>query len=192
MLAGNTADARVRLPVVDRLCECFPIGRVGVVADRGMISPATIAVLEARKLDYILGARARSSAVIRCLGLADEQPLTPLLGERARDETQLFVTEVTLGAAHYILCRNAAEAERDRGERQAIVAGLTKQRARGDKALVGNSAYRRYLRRTPSGNGKPGPAFEIDPGKLADEACYDGLFVLRTNARITPLQPVLR
>jgi hypothetical protein len=48
------------------------------------------------------------------------------------------------------------------------------------------------LRRTPSANGKPGPAFEIDPGKLADEARYDGLFVLRTNARITPLQAVLR
>src|SRR5215212_10090519 len=35
-------------------------------------------------------------------------------------------------------------------------------------------------------------AFEIDPGKLAEEARYDGLFVLRTNARITPLQAVLR
>ena len=35
-------------------------------------------------------------------------------------------------------------------------------------------------------------AFEIDPGKLAEEARYDGLFVLRTNARITPLQAVRR
>src|SRR5215213_3372423 len=39
---------------------------------------------------------------------------------------------------------------------------------------------------------KAGPAFEIDPGKLADEARYDGLFVLRTNARITRPQAVLR
>jgi hypothetical protein len=35
-------------------------------------------------------------------------------------------------------------------------------------------------------------AFEIDIGKVAEEARYDGLFVLRTNARITPLQAVLR
>ena len=118
--------------------------------------------------------------------------MTPLLVERARGETQLFVKEVKVGAARYILCRNEAEAERERHERQAIVAGLTKQLARGDKALIGNSAYRRYLRRTPSRDGKPGPAFEIDPGKLADEARYDGLFVLRTNARVTPLQAVLR
>jgi hypothetical protein len=192
MLPGNTADATVLLPVVDRLRERFHIGRVCVVADRGMISAATIAALEERKLEYILGARERSSAVVRRLVLDDEAPLTPLLVERVRGETQLFVKEVKVGAARYVLCRNEAEAERERNERQAIIAGLAKQLARGDKALIGNSAYRRYLRRTPSASGKPGPAFEIDPGKLAEEARYDGLFVLRTNARITPLQVVLR
>ena len=51
---------------------------------------------------------------------------------------------------------------------------------------------RRYLRRTPSATGKPGLAFEIDPGKLAEEARYDGLFVLSTNAQVTPLQALLR
>ena len=192
MLPGNTADAIVLLPVVDRLRERFHIGRVCVVADRGMISAATITALEERKLEYILGARERSTAVVRRLVLEDEQPLTPLLVDRARGETQLFVKEVKLGAARYILCRNEAEAERERNERQAIVAGLSKQLARGDKALIGNSAYRRYLRRTPSGDGKPGPAFEIDPGKLAEEARFDGVFVLRINARVTPLQAVLR
>ena len=197
MLPGNTADVTVLLPVVDRLRERFHIGRVCVVGpreggDRGMISAATIAALEERKLEYILGARERSSAVIRRLVLEDERPLTPLLVERARGETQLFVKEVKLGTARYILCRNEAEAERDRSERQAIIEGLAKQLARGDKSLIGNSAYRRYLRRTRTGTGKPGPAFEIDPGKLADEARYDGVFVLRTNARVTPLQAVLR
>ena len=190
MLPGNTADAIVLLPVIDRLRERFHIGRVCVVADRGMISAATITALEERKLEYILGARERSTAVVRRLVLEDEQPLTPLLVDRARGETQLFVKEVKLGAARYILCRNEAEADRERNERQAIVAGLSRQLARGDKALIGNSAYRRYLRRTPSGDGKPGPAFEIDPGKLA--ARFDGVFVLRTNARVTPLQAVLR
>jgi transposase len=42
MLPGNTADAIVLLPVIDRLRERFHIGRVCVVADRGMISAATI------------------------------------------------------------------------------------------------------------------------------------------------------
>jgi hypothetical protein len=51
-----------------------------------------------------------------------------------RGGTQLFVKEVNIGAARYILCRNEAAAQRERSDRQAIVAGITKQLARGDKA----------------------------------------------------------
>ena len=61
MLAGNTADMTVLLPVVDRLRDRFGIGRVCVVADRGMIPSATVAALEERGLDDILGARERGA-----------------------------------------------------------------------------------------------------------------------------------
>ena len=57
MWPGNTADVTALLPVIDRLRARFGIGRVCVVADRGMISAETIAGLEARRLEYILGAR---------------------------------------------------------------------------------------------------------------------------------------
>ena len=43
MLSGNTAGTMVLLPMVDRLRSRFCIGRVCVVADRGMISAATLA-----------------------------------------------------------------------------------------------------------------------------------------------------
>jgi transposase len=192
MLPGNTADVTVLLPVVDRLRERFTVGRICLVADRGMIAKATIAALEERGLEYILGARERTDSLVRHLVLADNRPFTPLLIERARGETQLFVKEVTVAGARYIVCRNEAEAEKDRADRQAIIGGLEKQLRKGDKALIGNSAYRRYLRRVRTTDGGSGSAFEIDSGKLADEARYDGIFVLRTNARITPLQAVLR
>ena len=192
MLPGNTADVTVLLPIVDRLRDRFAVGRVCVVADRGMISTATIRALEDRRLEYILGARERSSAVIRETVLNDAAPFTPLLIERARGETQLFVKEVKVDGVRYVVCRNEAEAEKDRSDRQAIVEGLEKQLRKGDKALIGNSAYRRYLRRVRNEDGPGGPAFEIDAGKLAEEARYDGIFVLRTNARVTPLQAVLR
>ena len=187
MLPGNTADTTVLLPIVDRLRSRFGIGRVCVVADRGMISAATVAALEERGLDYILGARERRTKVVREVVLRDERPFVPLLIERARGETQLFVKEVEVDGARYVVCRNEAEAEKDRADRQAVVEGLQKRLASGEKALIGNSAYRRYLRRTGAGK-----AFEIDAGKLADEARFDGIFVLRTNARMTPLNAVLR
>jgi hypothetical protein len=67
-------DVTSLLPVVDRLRERFSIGRVCVVADRGMISAATIAGLEQRKLEYILGARERSGAVVRKIVLENDDP----------------------------------------------------------------------------------------------------------------------
>jgi hypothetical protein len=198
IMPGNTADVRILIPTIDRLRHRFAIGRVCIVADRGMISAATLEGLEERGLEYILGARERSDRLVREVVLADEGPFTPLLVERANGaETQLFAKEVRHAGRRYIVCRNEAEAEKDRADRQAIIAGLEQQLQRGDKALIGNSAYRRYLRRVAlpdgkGGKGKPGPAFEIDAGKLAEEARYDGIFVLRTNARITPLQAMLR
>jgi hypothetical protein len=190
---GNTADVSVLLPVVDRLRHRFAIGRVCVVADRGMISAATLEGLEQRGLEYILGARERTDRLVRDVVLADERAFVPLLVERANGaETQLFAKEVRLEGRRYIVCRNEAEAEKDRAGRQAVIAGLEQQLRKGDKALIGNSAYRRYLRRARSADGDTGPAFEIDPGKLAEEAKYDGIFVLRTNARVTPLQAMMR
>ncbi len=60
---------------------------------------------------------------------------------------------------------------------------------KGDKALIGNSAYRRYLRKVGA---KDKQSFEIGAGKLAEEARFDGIFVLRTNAKVMPRQAVLR
>jgi hypothetical protein len=190
MWPGNTADVTTLLPVIDRLRSRFHIGRVCVVADRGMISADTIAGLEERKLEYILGARERTDAIARQIVLTNDDPFVPLFIEREAGETQLFVKQVKVEGRRYIVCRNEAEAEKDRADREAILAGLTRQLEKGDKALIGNSAYRRYLRKSAATKNQP--AFEIDPGKLAEEARFDGVFVLRTNAHVTPLQAVLR
>jgi hypothetical protein len=56
---GNTANVITLLPVLERLR--FGVAHICVVADRGRISAATIAALEAQGIDYILGVRERSS-----------------------------------------------------------------------------------------------------------------------------------
>jgi len=188
MWPGNTADVSVLVPMIDRLRTRFGIGQVCVVADRGMISTSTIAALEERRLEYVLGVRERTDTLVRQVVLEDSRPFTPLCVERAGGkDTQLWVKEVTTAGRRYIVCRNEAEATKDAADRRAIVTALQRQLKRGDKALIGNSAYRRYLR--PATGRR---AFEIDPGRLADEARFDGILVLRSNARISPLQAVLR
>ena len=186
MWPGDTADVSVLIPVVDRLRARFSIGRVRIVANRGMISQETIVALEARGLDYILGTRECTDKRVRGIVLADQRPFTPLTMTRTGGkESDLAAKEVTVASVRYIVCRNEAEATKDAADRAAIVAALEKQLKRGDKALIGNSAYRRFLTTT-------GQRFAIDPAKIGAETRYDGIYVLRTNARITPLQAMLR
>ena len=135
MWPGNTADVTTLLPVIDRLRQRFGIGRVCVVADRGMISAEAIAGLEARQLEYILGARERSDALVKKIIMENDDPFVPLLIERQTDETQLFIKQVMLEGKRYIVCRNEAEAENDRKDRERIVAALDTQLKKGDKTL---------------------------------------------------------
>lgn len=185
MWPGNTADVTVLLPMVERLRKRFAIAHVCVVADRGMISKETIAALEERGLDYILGARERSDPLVRKVVLADETPFVPLVVPRGGKETQLEAKVVMVSGRRHIVCRNEAEAEKDAQDRAAVLEGLERQLARGDKALVGNAAYRRFLKTA-------GPHFAIDHAKAEAEARFDGITVLRTNSTLGPLQAMLR
>jgi hypothetical protein len=184
---GNTADVTTLLPVVDRLRARFAVGRICIVADRGMISAETIAALEQRKLEYVLGVRERSSAEVRSTVIEDRTPFVPLVVPRASGLlTELEAKQVKIGDRRYIVCRNLAEVRRDAEQRSAILEGLRAKLAGGDKALVGNSGFRRYLK-TVSGE-----HFAIDEVRVAEDARFDGLYVLRTNSKITPLQVMLR
>jgi transposase len=184
MSPGNATDVKSLLPVTTRLRNRFGIHRMCVVADRGMISAETISELEALGIDYILGARERSTAEVREIVLAGRPPMVPLTIPRARShETDIEVAEVIRNdfgpgtkPRRYVICYNAAQARRDATMREEIVAGLRTKLKAGDKALVGNDGYRRYLA-TPS-NGH----FEIDAARIAEDACFDGLHVLRTNS----------
>lgn len=183
---GNTADVTRLMPVVQRLRERFGIVRVCVVADRGMISAATIAALEKAGIEYILGVRERSSKQVRDEVIEDDGVAVPLLIPRQRSETQLAIKEVTLNGRRYVLCRNEEEAKKDAERRAILLAGLERKLAHGDKALVSNKGYRRFVKTFASGN------FSIDYDKAEADAKFDGLFVLRTNTKLSALQVVLR
>ncbi|HEU4539990.1 MAG TPA: IS1634 family transposase [Jiangellaceae bacterium] len=186
MWPGNVADVATLIPVIDRLRQRFAIGRICVVADRGLISAETIAALEARKLLYLLGTRERTDKVVREVVLADTAPCVPLTITKRGHEIDYEAKAVTVGGQRYILCRNHQEAERDAAARVAILASLERQLAKGDKALVGNTGFRRFLKTEGHGH------FAIDPTKAEKDAKFDGVFVLRTNTDLDPLAAMLR
>jgi len=185
MWPGNTADVTTLIPVIDRLRARFTIARVCVVADRGLISADTLAELEARRLLYILGVRERSDKLVRELVLNDAGPLLPLMMSKRGKQVDYEAKAVLLAGRRYIVCRNHQEAEKDAADRAAIVAALERQLAKGDKALVGNTGFRRYLKTISDEH------FAIDPDKVEEEKKFDGIFVLRTNTDLNPLEAML-
>jgi transposase len=176
---GNTADVKTLLPVAARLQTRFGVRRICLVADRGMISAPTIAALEAGALDcdYILGARMRSNKEVRDVVLADRSAYREIHPERqrAKDPSPLKVKEVWVQKRRYVVCLNEEQRRKDAADRQAIVAHLRQQLQQGDKALVGNEGYRKYLHLDG------GRHFVVDEAKVKEEARYDGQWVLRTN-----------
>jgi hypothetical protein len=176
---GNTTDVKTLLPIVERLQHRFGITALCIVADRGMISKATIRHLQSRQgpVHFILGARLRLVKEIREQVLTDPAPFTVVYGPRQQrcDLAPLQVKEVRVAERRYIVCHNDEQARKDLADRQAIVAALEDKLPRGAKALVGNKGYRKYVR-TVTGGG-----WEIDQTKVADEARFDGKWVLQTD-----------
>jgi len=105
--------------------------RVCWVADRGMISQDTIQGLEARKLEYILGARLRRQREVSNAVLARS-------GRYHEVANNLWVKEVRVNDRRYIVCLNPDEAAKDAADREVIVKALEDELRQGARQLVGN------------------------------------------------------
>lgn len=192
MWPGNTTDVKSLVPVVDRLRDQFGVQNVCIVADRGMISKETIREIEKRRWSYILGVRMRALKEARreVLGRGGRYEEVYPKSQIKKDPSPLKVKEVWLrdekkGDRRYIVCLNEDQAEKDRRDRQAIVAALGDALGRGDKSLIGNKGFRRYVRAS-------GKRFAIDEEKVQAEARFDGKWVLRTNMDLSARQTALK
>ena len=144
-----------------------------------MISKETIEELEKeeRGWEYILGARMRYAERGQGRGPGPGRSLSGRASPAhyQRRPAPLKVKEVRVEGRRYIVCLNDDEARKDAADREAIVASLREKLRTGEKSLVGNKGYRRYLNSTGADH------FQVDEAKIEEEARYDGKWVLRTN-----------
>jgi hypothetical protein len=171
ILPGNTADVKAFEHAIGKLRERFQIGRVSVVADRAMLSKKTVKLLTEHAegpFDYIMGCRLRGNKEVK-------EKVLRRAGRYQKVAENLKVKDVLIDGRRYIVCRNEEEARKDAAAREQIVAQLREKLGKGQvKNLVGNSGYRRFLKR---GTG----AWRLDEQAIEEDARFDGVFVLRTN-----------
>jgi transposase len=187
MWPGNTADVTSTIPVVTRLKQRFGANRFCIVADRGMISKATMATLEEEHISYILGVRMRRVKEVATEVLHNDDPFAEVYpeGTHSKDPAPLKVKEVVVNGTRYIVCRNERQARRDAADRDAIVAALKEKLKKAPATLISNKGYRSFLTMANE-------SVTLDEEKIKADALYDGIWVLTTNTKLTAREVALK
>jgi transposase len=190
---GNTADIRAFRVALDDLRRRFPIRRVVIVADRGVVSEEIMADLEkdkpddnkagvlgraGTKIDYILGMRPRKNKEVGDMVLSRA-------GRYHKVAHNLEAKEVWVNGHRYVVCHNAEAEERDRKRREEII-----ERAREDLSQKGAKAFimPRGLRRFVE---LKGGELLLREAMIREQARYDGKWVLRTNTALPTAEVAL-
>ena len=109
-----------------------------MVADRGMVSQATLEALEKSDppVRYIVGVRMRRQKEVYISVFHSRARWFESVPERSntKDPAPLKVKEVWVKERRYIVCLNVEERRKDAHDREAIVAYLKEQIRSGDKA----------------------------------------------------------
>jgi hypothetical protein len=169
---GNTADVKTVVPIIESLKKRFRIRKVVLVCDRGMVSAANLQHIEQAGYEYIVGMKMRRLLEVR------EQVLRRA-GRYREVQHNLHVKEVWVGDRRYVICFNPERAEKDRQDREALLAKLrSKLGAAGVKGLLNNRGYRRFLKVSPG-------AAQIDEDAVREDERYDGKYVLRTTTQLS-------
>lgn len=175
ILPGSTADIPAFVAMLTRLRERFRLGRVIVVADRGMVSVQTLELLDghaAAPFDFIVGCKLRKQKEI-------SEEVLARAGRYRTVADNLEVKEVVVAGRRYIVCRNPVEAKKDAAARARIVAKLEAALAHGPKTVLGNRGFARFVRVQKG-------AVTLDRAAIERDARLDGKFVLRTNTALDP------
>lgn len=184
---GNVTDVKTLVPIIERLRSRFGISRICIVADRGMMSKDTIELLEKGDLGYILGVRMRNQKEVKEEVINDLRSFEEVFPVRnkAKDPSPLKVKEVYVESRRYIVCYNEEQAHRDVHTRQTIIEAL-KEKLKGNAgSLVGNKGYRKYLKIDKE-------SFGINQTKIEEDARYDGMWILRTNTKLSTKEVALK
>jgi len=179
---GNTADMSVVEEVKKDLMG-WKLGRVITVLDRGFSSEENLKILQRGGGHYIVGEKMRN-------GKESVEEALNRPGRFKAVKDNLEVKEIIVGDGEkrirYILVRNPKEAEKDKAQREKILAKIKEElEAIGDlkgephtKAvcnLIAHKTYGRYLK-----TDKKGQPY-IDKAKVKAEEKLDGKYLIRTS-----------
>lgn len=198
---GNKSEKPAFKEIIDKIKRKFAIGKVILVADRGMVSEENIRFLEASGYEYILGVKMRQQSRVRKnLLLADEgfeqldnsglkvKVLTELelmSRELLRKEQRLPTEEekkkfgeTAASKRRWVACLNEAVA-RDDAAKRAFFREIIEHKIEfaTAKEWIVKNGYKKYVK-------IEGMQISLNEERLLEDELYDGKWVLVTNSTL--------
>ena len=175
---GNTADINAFRMALADLRQRFPIRRVVIIADRGVVSDGLIGELEQmneeepdKRIEYILGMRLRKNKEV-------SEVVLSRAGRFHKVDDNLEVKKVLVDGRRYVVCHNSEAEERDRGRREAIIEHAREELSKkGAQAFIMPRGLRRFVE-------LKGGELALREAVIRRGARYDGRWVVRTNTNL--------
>jgi Transposase DDE domain len=179
---GNASDQIIIRKVRDDL-RGWNLSRVIWVLDRGFTSERNRRYLQRGGGHYIVGEKLRSDSKEATAALARQGRYHTVVGNLRVKQVRI---DDGVNRDRFVICHNPERAQRDQTVREQILDRVQQEIHHADGlplserselygALATKPAYKRFLRRTPTGK------LRIDRAAVAREAKLDGKFLLRTS-----------
>ena len=201
---GSTGEVKTLLACVNNWKQRLDIGRIVLVADRGMMSEDNLKALETEGFEYIVGAKLRQLPKAQKEAVLNLTAYTP----STFGEEPIRLAEFSFHPSRrLIVSHSEARARKDQSDRDRMIIKVKKRltgklrkdadasketpqqvEAKPSKAVkqfVGNHGYARFLKL----EGTTTVTFNDD--KIAQEAQWDGLHGLITNSKTLNANEVL-
>ena len=197
---GNKSDKPAFKEVIEKIKKKYSIGKVIMVADRGMVSEDNIKYLEENGYEYILGVKMRQMSKIRKEILLSDEGFEDIgkrlkgkeiremelwerekkqRGEEVKEEEKEVYSESLKSKRRWVVCYNEEIASIEK-EKREYFQKIIENKIEFDTAkewLIKNG-YRKYVRIEDM-------KISLDEDKLMEEEIYDGKWVLITNSSLS-------
>jgi transposase len=193
--AGNMAETKTLIPVLDALRSRFSIKNTIVVCDRGMASQTNIQALQNAGFHFVIATKLRS--ISKETKINDLSTYTPLPHQQnLLDEEKVLVR--TMEHPQYkdttlIATYSPLRARKDAEDRQRTLENLFKKLGHNSqessvKHVISNSAYKKYI------SVKEGSTISLNENAIHEDASWDGYhgIAVSNNAQLSVEEALVR
>lgn len=173
LFPGNTCEGKTLLPMIENLQKKFHVENIILAADRAMFNEANLALLESKRIKYVVAAKLRSMSQKMKETILNTALFAPVNVE----EESHWAGALEWNHRRLIVSYSATRAHKDAADRQRLIDRLVKK-VKGEtiplKDLISNRGTSKFLK-TEGGTAK------IDMEKISKDQQWDGLHGIVTN-----------